>query len=184
MDGSPRSSDLKEDLLQLVCSLKQAVDTKRFWTMSTLNLNWKPLVKNFTLGYRPATIARLSTRRNQVSTSVVLSFASQEQKDKAISQGIKVGCISYNIRNYLEKPRVRVNQCRNCYSFGHPAAWCPNEIRCPCCSLAHPANECPVLEAGDYDNFKCPNCTDNRKHSATSPTCPKLKARLRTVKYD
>ena len=137
-----------------------------------------------TVGFQPATIARLSTRRNQDSTSVVLSFASQEQKDKAMSVGIKVESISYNIRDYFEKPRVRVNQCRQCYSFGHPAAWCPNKLRCPLCSLEHPAIECPVAEDGNDDRLNCPNCTENRKHSAVSLSCPKLKERLRTAKYD
>ena len=128
------------------------------------------------LGFKPLEVRRLKNRRGKPLPSVVLTFSSEESKDEAISTGLRLEHQLCPVRPYYERRGRRVNQCFNCFGFGHPACWCPKQRRCPHCSQDHHPKDCPAIVSEDRAQLKCPNCPmeRSRNHSANSLDCPVL----------
>ena len=128
------------------------------------------------LGVKPTQVRRMLGRNRTPSSSVLIIFGTEEERDAAIRSGLRLEYQSCPIRQYIDVRSPRKNQCYNCFQFGHPACWCKQKRRCPHCSEDHKPVDCPVVAAGDSSLLKCPNCDDSRarNHSATSMDCPIL----------
>lgn len=84
---------------------------------------------------------------------------------------------------------INVNQCYNCFEYGHKASDCTAPACCPRCAECHEFSEC------ESSYYKCVNCfkhneqhktdSDNQldiSHSSWSTRCPILQRRLNRAK--
>ena len=128
------------------------------------------------LGVKPTHVRRMLGRNRTPSSSVMIIFDSEHDRDAAMSSGLRLEYQSCPIRLYKEVKSPRKNQCFKCYKFDHAACWCPHKRSCPHCSEDHKPEDCPVIATGDSSRLKCPNCINSRarNHSATSMNCPIL----------
>ena len=130
-----------------------------------------------------ATTTRLTTRRNGERAplhAVKVVFASPDQLQKAIAQGLLLRCAQsgYNISVGVEEERftLSVTQCYQCYKFGHIAQYCVNDKVCRQCGSAEHdgVGQCPSGFS------KCINCKGD--HAANNrnkcPVYQRAQARL------
>lgn len=84
---------------------------------------------------------------------------------------------------------INVNQCYNCFEYGHKACDCTAPACCPKCAECHEFNEC------ESDFQKCVNCYNHNRqfklneenqldiaHSSWSTDCPIFLRRLNRAK--
>ncbi|XP_026114930.1 uncharacterized protein LOC113093328 [Carassius auratus] len=89
------------------------------------------------------------------SLSVRLKLEGKEVPDR-----IKLGYISYPIRQYIAPPL----RCYNCQRYGHTALVCKSKMRCARCGGEHEFGKC-----GEGVGLKCCNCGGN--HNAAYGGC-------------
>lgn len=100
---------------------------------------------------------RLSTR---YQGNVVDSLSVLLQFEGAIPDKVKIGFLSYPVREYIPRPL----RCFKCQRFGHIAGQCRAKPRCAKCAGEHEYGKCEV-EA----KVKCCNC--GGEHSAAYQGC-------------
>ena len=75
----------------------------------------------------------------------------------------------FKVRPFIPRPMA----CNNCQRYGHPAALCRQDVRCPHCAGPHTHEQC------DASTRRCANC--NEAHSARFRGCPKYAERLKVT---
>ena len=89
--------------------------------------------------------------------AILLHFNTQYVPEHIIVEHSRI-----RVKKYKYKPR----QCYNCFKFGHVAATCRNEPRCPSCSGDHKKTE-------SCGPVRCLNCDGS--HPPTSKECMRFK---------
>lgn len=90
------------------------------------------------------------------SLSVLIHF-----EEKNLPAKVKLGFISYTVREYVPPPL----RCYNCQRMGHSAALCKGKMRCAKCGEEHQYGKCR-----EGTKLKCCNC--GGEHSAAYAGCP------------
>ena len=117
--------------------------------------------------HESVTSARRINRRDKGETVptqvVVLQF-----KDGAdLPPRVLMYNTGFKVRPFIPRPMA----CNNCQRFGHTAARCRQDVRCPHCAGPHTHAQC------DVSTRRCANCND--AHSARFRGCPKYAERLK-----
>lgn len=82
--------------------------------------------------------------------------------------------------------RFFVKRCNRCHKFGHYQKDCKEEIVCGFCCKNHLSNQCDQVNEGEFDKYKCINCSRENKecngHSAHWYKCPTFLEMQKKVK--
>ncbi|KAI2655997.1 Nucleic-acid-binding protein from mobile element jockey [Labeo rohita] len=112
---------------------------------------------------------RLQMHRRGVksdSFSVLLEF------EKSMPKKIRMGYLSYDVREYIPAPL----RCFKCQRMGHTAGQCKGKPRCARCGGEHEYGKC-----GKDAKIKCCNC--GGEHSAAFGGCPVQRQAREIQKY-
>lgn len=112
---------------------------------------------------------RLQMHRRGVksdSFSVLLEF------EKSMPKKIRMGYLSYDVREYIPAPL----RCFKCQRMGHTAGQCKGKPRCARCGGEHEYGNC-----GKDAKIKCCNC--GGEHSAAFGGCPVQRQAREIQKY-
>lgn len=133
-------------------------------------------------GWSNIKLRRFVDRQGIVRPTVLVHFSSSEELEEAKRKGVFLDNVYCEIRVF--EPKASVTQCFNCYGFDHTVVWCPKKQKvCPHCSQSHKPTECLIKQENDTEQFKCPNCRENRQHSATDDSCPVFKEKLSFIQH-
>jgi len=136
-------------MLSVICGVISAVP---------LNVTMEEVKENL-IGGKVALARRLTTWKDNVkcdSLSVLLHF-----EDSILPVKVKLGFISYVVREYLPPPL----RCYKCQRIGHTATVCKGKMRCAKCGGEHEYGKCQ-----EGAEIKCCNC--GGEHSAAYAGCP------------
>ena len=112
---------------------------------------------------------RLRCFRTQTATwKVRVMCNSAAARDTLLKAGAFIGHRRYPVEAY--KGKQPVLQCYQCQGFGHVAAACKKEQKCPNCAGNHKRKDCKAAQP------TCANC--NGAHESSSYACPKLVGEL------
>lgn len=101
--------------------------------------------------------------------SLILVFRTKTEANAALQKGV---VIDARIRTAVVYNReCRIQQCFNCYEYGHISSRCPNETTCGRCSKKHPTPTRNVTSSpcNKDDPAKCAGC--GKDHPAWSKNC-------------
>lgn len=85
---------------------------------------------------------------------------------------------------YYKQAQNKIQQCNNCFRFGHTSTGCKLKVVCFLCANHHKAENCPLMEKKQKSGaksipqnlLKCTNCTMKEglddKHTAIFQDCP------------
>ncbi len=114
----------------------------------------------------PIRVKRLQQPNGRGASPVLIELSDVDTAVKVAKEGIVVGCLHFRCRPYVE--RQDPVRCFKCQSFGHVAAACTRDQRCPRCGEAHSRVDCPRQEPPT-----CVNCEG--PHSSAWKGCPKFR---------
>ncbi len=161
------NEEQKNKAIKLKAVGKQAVMSFKIvgqtpWVFGVINgvslgVNMEELKKNLDGGKVIDAVCLQMKRegRRVDSLSVRLKFEGKELPDR-----IKMGFISYPIREYIAPPL----RCYNCQRYGHTASVCKAKIRCARCGGEHEFGKCD-----EGVDLKCCNC--GGRHNAAYGGC-------------
>ena len=122
---------------------------------------------------KPYWLTSKTARANQRAGSVVVSFATLEEAQKAIKHRLYIAGISVRVQKYHTINQD--TQCQNCQGFGHLTNRCKNGARCGLCAenhatSTHSCNSCATMAKSCLHLIpKCANCGKN--HVASEKDC-------------
>lgn len=131
-------------------------------------------ISTFNKGYTtigtPYWLTSAERRRNQRAGSIVVSFTTQEQADRAIKNGLNIAGISVSVRKY--HPTSSTTQCTKCGDFGHLYNFCKKKMyKCLLCGDSHATEQhhCSICNTKGKRCMhlvpSCINCKGN--HTST-----------------
>ncbi|RPA90359.1 hypothetical protein L873DRAFT_1577634, partial [Choiromyces venosus 120613-1] len=110
--------------------------------------------------------------QDKAASAMVLTIASKDSTDKALSNGLSLFGRKFKVQGYLTfGPDT---QCNKCLAFGHHTAQYTGQTHCAICSQEHPTHlhtcgrsDCPTKgKPCLHTTIQCSNCKDS--HQATS----------------
>ena len=127
----------------------------------------------YSLDLHPKRTERFTKKGTQEkSTTVKVTFSSQEQKQKILSGGIRMFFQSFRVVDYVPDPDII--QCFRCQGFGHHHWECQAEKqKCLRCGGDHRVKDCMK----ERDSPQCANC--GGAHTALYRGCQAYKAAAR-----
>ncbi|RPA96855.1 hypothetical protein L873DRAFT_1636149, partial [Choiromyces venosus 120613-1] len=127
------------------------------------------------LPHLPRWLTTEAQYQNKAASAMVLTIASKDSIDKALSKGLSLFGRKFKVQRFLTfGPDT---QCNKCLAFGHHTSQCTGQIHCAICSQEHPIHlhtcgrsDCPIkVKTSLYTTTHCINCKDT--HQATSKEC-------------
>ncbi|RPB01376.1 hypothetical protein L873DRAFT_1642822, partial [Choiromyces venosus 120613-1] len=113
--------------------------------------------------------------QNKAASAMVLTIASKDSTDKALSKGLSLFGRKFKVQCYLAfGPDT---QCNKCLAFDHHTSQCTGQTYCAICSQEHTTHlhtcgrsDCPITgQMCLYTTTHCLNCKDS--HQSTSQEC-------------
>jgi hypothetical protein len=133
-------------------------------------------------GQTPRWLTPADRREHKANSTIVMTLTGNTKKTDIGRHHLTVCNRECELADYI--PYGRSTQCRNCQSYGHPAALCQNASRCAVCAEPHATKDhpcsLPVCKKGPactHPPIRCFNC--NAPHKASDPNCPeRIKLRI------
>ena len=122
--------------------------------------------------------ARRFINRNGPTFSVLVTFSSKAELERAQRDHVYVNNMHFHLRPYTSRPRII--QCFNCNRFGHIVGTCERAICCAVCSGPHKDTDCKIKKDNEADKYKCSNCGKN--HTAFDRSCETFLKMSKSVK--
>ena len=114
----------------------------------------------------PIRLNRINSLKFNAPTRLVRVITkTKEEAERAIQKGVFIGLQRHRCEKPHNSDQVKVQQCYNCQGFGHIAANCENNQKCPRCGENHNLKNCEKPK----EESKCPNC--NEGHPASYKGC-------------
>ncbi|RPB00732.1 hypothetical protein L873DRAFT_1679543, partial [Choiromyces venosus 120613-1] len=115
-------------------------------------------------------------RQNKPASAMVLTIASKDSTDEALSKGLSLFGRKFKVQYYLTFGAD--TQCNKYLAFFHHSSQCTRPTHCTICSQEHPIHihtcrrsDCTIkAKMCLYTTIQCINCKDS--HQATSQKCP------------
>lgn len=104
--------------------------------------------------------------KQKSKTSIVVSFSTSEDGNRAIEQGMIWEGSAHSAELY--SPGWQMQQCHKCQHYGHLGNRCHAPIKCAVCAGDHQSRSCLVRKNGG--EYKCALC--NGAHTSYDPVCP------------
>lgn len=144
----------------------------------------KSEIKAFNTGFEivgnPYWLTREDRRAQQMTGSVCIAFATEQEAQRAIRNKLYLLGISVRVEKLHSTPAS--TQCQKCQRFGHPEARCSNAVACGLCAEAHPTrlHKCNLCNTKGKSCLHtvplCVNCKG--AHTAGSKLCETYLATL------
>ena len=126
----------------------------------------------------PFWLSSAEKRQSSRAGSVVVSFGTEQEAKRAISNHLYIAGISVRVQKYFTTSQT--SQCTNCQGYGHLPNRCKNTVRCRICAESHATavHRCHTCNAVNktcvHSIVKCANCSQN--HQSNSQSCEVLLA--------
>lgn len=136
------------------------------------------IFNGLTIVGKPYWLSYESNRREKMTGSICVAFASQKDADQAIRRPFYIFGIPLKVEKAHSTPPS--TQCKHCQRFGHTDTDCHHAIACKFCSAEHstPQHSCNICNTKGRTCKhlipKCANCTG--PHMANSIDCETLLA--------
>ena len=144
----------------------------------SISTNYPQLVQ----GQTPRWLTPADRREHKTNSTIVMTLTGNIKKADVGRQNLIVGNRECQLDDYISYGRS--TQCRNCQTYGHPAALCRKDPCCAVCAGTHKTSEhpctLPICRKGPtctHPPILCVNC--NAPDKASDPNCP-VRIKLRT----